>query len=97
MKRASIITAMALIVIATIFAGCAVTVRTPPPPALVEVRPVVPFVGAVWIGGYYTYEHNRYVWIPGRYAKPPRRDMHWVPGYWKEHHRGWKWTQGYWR
>jgi hypothetical protein len=81
----------------TFLGGCAATVSTPPPTALVEVRPVVPFYGAVWIDGCYEHRHNRYVWVPGRYVRPPHPRAAWVPGHWQQHPRGWKWNRGYWR
>ena len=97
MKNISLITAAALIVLMTSLSGCAASVRTPPPPALVEVRPVVPFHGAIWIDGYYDHRHGRYTWVPGRYMNPPHRGAVWVPGHWQQHRRGWKWKKGYWK
>jgi hypothetical protein len=76
--------------------GCAATVGTPPPPHHVEVRPLVPFTGAVWIDGHYIYRHGGYVWEPGRYVKPPYPGSAWTPGYWEKHHRGWRWQKGHW-
>jgi len=90
-------TVVALVMFLAIFTGCAVTVRTPPPPVRVEARPVVPFRGAVWVDGYYTHRHGQYVWVPGRYMKPPRAGAAWVPGHWNKHPRGWKWVPGYWK
>jgi hypothetical protein len=96
MKKTRILAVIVLAGMLSILAGCAVTVGTPPPPALVEVQPIVPFYGAVWIDGHYSHEHGRYIWMPGRYVKPPRHGSRWIPGYWEKHHRGWKWHPGYW-
>lgn len=97
MKTARLLMAAALVVGMATFTGCGVTVRTPPPPYHVEVRPVVPFAGAVWVDGYYTYRHGKYVWVTGRYMKPPHAGAKWVPGHWQQHRRGWKWHKGYWK
>ena len=97
MQDSKILAAAALIALMTALGGCVATVGAPPPAALVEVRPAIPFYGAVWIGGYYEYRHNRYIWMPGRYARPPHRGAAWVPGHWQQHHRGWRWHKGYWR
>lgn len=40
----------------------------PPPPDEVEVVPVRPYYGAVWVRGY---------WLRGRHR------WHWVPGHWR--------------
>ena len=97
MKTIRIMAGAGLTVLMIFIGGCAVRVATPPPPALVEVRPAVPFYGAVWIDGYYAYRHNSYSWVPGRYVRPPHRGSAWVPGYWHQDRRGWKWRKGYWR
>lgn len=97
MKNGQLLIAAALIALMTALAGCAVTVAGPPPAALVEVRPVIPFYGAVWIDGYYEYHRHRYHWVPGRYVRPPHPRAAWTPGQWQHHDRGWRWHKGYWR
>src|SRR5271154_7122156 len=37
-----------------------------PPAPYVEPLPAAPFVGAVWIGGYWGYRGGRHEWVPGR-------------------------------
>jgi len=97
MKKVGIATALALVMLLTPLAGCVGTVRTPPPSHHpVDMRPVAPFSGAIWIEGHYAYRHGNYVWVPGRYMRPPHEKSVWVPGYWKEHRRGWKWQEGHW-
>ena len=97
MKKTASLAALGLIALATALTGCAATVAVPPPAAVVEVRPAVPFYGAVWIDGYYQHSHNRYHWVPGRYVRPPRPRAAWKPGHWQHNRRGWKWHKGYWR
>ncbi len=61
-----------------------VVVGVAPPPPYVETIPVVPFPGAIWIGGYWGWSGGRHQWVPGRYE-------HARPGYrWQPH----QWTQG---
>jgi hypothetical protein len=97
MKSSRIKTALMLAAFMTGLAGCVGYVSTPPPAARVEVLPVIPFAGAVWVGGHYEHRHRGYVWLPGRYVKPPHRGAHWVPGHWQNHRRGWRWHKGYWK
>ncbi len=56
-----------------------------PPPMLVEVPPPEPFVGAVWVGGYWVWQGN-WVWAHGQWMGPPRPDYVWVHPYYE--HRG---------
>ena len=105
MKTVKILAAAGLILLMTSLGGCAarvgvpppVLVSVPPPPAVVEVRPAIPFYGAVWIGGYYEHRHSNYNWVAGRYVRPPHHGAHWVPGRWQKHRGGWGWHEGYWR
>jgi len=77
--------------------GCTTVVRTPPPPAQVEIRPAPPFRGAVWISGHWNYKHGNWVWVPGHWKSPPWPKAIWVPGHWKKTPRGWKWAPGHWQ
>jgi len=97
MKRTANLAAIGLIALMTALTGCVATVAAPPPVARVEVHPPVPFIGAVWIGGYYEYHHSRYEWVPGRYVRPPHPKAVWVPGRWDHDRRGWNWHRGHWR
>lgn len=74
-----------------------VYVRTPPPPAVVEVRGPAPGVGFVWIDGYQSWNGNAYVWVPGRWERPPRGRHHWRRGRWVHRRGGWVWVEGRWR
>ncbi|MEW6466181.1 MAG: hypothetical protein AB1434_09800 [Pseudomonadota bacterium] len=71
-----------------VYAGPAVSadvvVHTPPPAPYVEVVPVPPFAGAIWVAGYWSWTNGRHHWVPGRYVAPRpgyRYEPHrWVPG-----------------
>ena len=53
-----------------------------PPPMLVEAPPIMPFEGAVWIGGYWAW-HGNWVWSAGRWAPPPQPGYGWVHPYYE--------------
>jgi len=55
--------------------------EVPPPAPYAEVIPVIPFAGAVWIGGYWGWQGNRHVWIGGNWAAP-RPGYVWNPHRW---------------
>jgi len=63
-------------------------VEAPPPAPLVEVIPVMPFAGAVWVGGYWGWVGGRHTWIAGNWVAPR-------PGYGWQPHR-WVPVQGRW-
>lgn len=60
----------------------------PPPQPYAEVVPVMPFPGALWIGGYWGWSGGRHQWVPGHYERPR-------PGYRYEPHR-WENSRGRW-
>jgi hypothetical protein len=62
-----------------------VVVGWAPPPLLVEVPPPTPFMGGVWVGGYWVWQGN-WVWAHGHWMEPPRPDYVWVHPYYE--HRG---------
>ena len=70
----------------------------PPPPAVAEKMPVVPYPHAGWVDGYWAYSDGQWAWRGGHWEPIPYVDAIWVPGYW--HHygaRGWGWIPGYWQ
>jgi hypothetical protein len=75
----------------------AVVVATPPPPLPVEAVGVPPFVGAIWIGGFWRWNGGAWGWVPGHWARAPWRGAVWVPGHWNHGPRGWIWIGGFWR
>ncbi|HYB70069.1 MAG TPA: YXWGXW repeat-containing protein [Candidatus Bathyarchaeia archaeon] len=84
-------------------AGCVVAqpvvVRTPPPPppARVEVVPVAPGPGFVWVPGHWAWRRDHYVWAPGHWAVPTQPGYVWVPGGWVAQGGGYVWVEGHWR
>ena len=72
-----------------------VVVDVAPPAPYVEVIPVLPFLGALWIGGYWGWQSGRHYWVPGRYerARPGYgwNAHRWVPqgGRWQLQGGGW--------
>ncbi|MDR0478654.1 MAG: hypothetical protein LBH31_02375 [Burkholderiaceae bacterium] len=61
-----------------------------PPAPYVEVQPVIPFAGAIWIGGFWNWSGGRYSWVGGHYERPragysyePRRWSQGSGGHWK--------------
>jgi hypothetical protein len=65
----------------------AVTTVAPPPP-YAEVIPVAPFLGAVWISGYWGWSGGRHHWVGGHYERP-RPGYRWMPHRWEP--RGGQW------
>jgi hypothetical protein len=56
-----------------------------------------PFVGAVWVGGYWGWGAGRWEWRRGYWGRPPRAGAIWIrPGY---AYRGGRrvFVRGYWR
>ncbi len=73
------------------------SIRIGPPPRQSERRSPRPERGYVWIGGYQSYDGDRYVWTPGRWERPPQQRQRWVAPKWV--HRGdhWELREGHWR
>src|SRR5256885_16853973 len=107
MKRA-ILRFLAVITAASFFAtGCyshrvvatpsgeMVVVEAPPSPRH-EVIGIAPSASHVWVQGYWSHRHGRWVWVPGHWELRPRATATWVPGHWDQTSRGWVWTPGHW-
>lgn len=67
-----------------------------PPDPYAEVIPIAPFVGAVWLAGYWGWSAGRHVWIGGHWVRP-RVGFAWSPyrwlpfgGRWHLHRGGWR-------
>ena len=69
--------------------------HTPPP--YVEVVPVIPFAGAIWVGGYWGWAGGRHQWVPGRWDRPRAgynyRPHAWVQDGGRWHLRGGAWVR----
>jgi hypothetical protein len=66
-----------------------------PPPMLVEAPPMMPFSGAVWIGGYWTW-HGNWVWAAGRWASAPQTNYVWVQPYYEHRDAAVVFINGFW-
>jgi len=76
--------------------GGVVVADVAPPAPYVETVPLAPFLGAVWIGGYWGFRGGRHEWVPGRY-EAPRPGYHWEPHRWVQHDGRWHLEGGAWR
>ena len=47
----------------------------------------MPFIGAIWIGGYWNWSGGRHVWTPGHYERP-HPGYRWAPHRWEPGPRG---------
>jgi WXXGXW repeat (2 copies) len=66
----------------------------PPPAPYYEVQPALPFVGAVWLSGYWGWGGGRHVWVPGRWDHP-RAGYNWQPHRWVPHGNRWALSGGW--
>ena len=69
--------------------------EVPPPAPQYEVVPVVPFAGAIWLGGHWGWGGGRHHWVPGRWDRP-RAGFFWAPHRWVPHQGRWH-LRGGWR
>lgn len=68
-----------------------------PPAPYVETIPIMPYAGAVWIGGSCGWSGGRHHWSPGRYVQG-RPGYHWQQPRWSPGPRGgWQRGGGGWR
>lgn len=72
-----------------------VVIRWAPPPMLVEAPPALPYPGAVWVGGYWTW-NGAWVWAHGHWAQPPRPGYYWVHPYYENRNGQVVFVTGYW-
>ena len=75
--------------------GPVVVTDVAPPAPYVEPVPVVPFAGAIWIGGYWGWSGGRHVWVPGRWEHP-RAGYVWTPHRWENRGGRWYFHEGAW-
>lgn len=72
-----------------------VYVDAAPPPPYAEVVPVLPYAGAVWIGGYWGWNGGRHNWVPG-YWERPRAGYRYEPHRWEPYQGRWHLRIGGW-
>jgi len=70
--------------------GSGAETDAPPPPTQVEVIPIIPFIGALWIAGHWGWQGGRHHWVGGRWVAP-RPGYHWHPHRWD--HSGGRWRE----
>jgi hypothetical protein len=75
--------------------GDTVLVDMAPPAPVVEVVPPVPFVGAVWVNGFWGWSGSRHVWTAGHYIRP-LAGHRWVPHRWEPVNGRWVLRGGFW-
>jgi hypothetical protein len=75
--------------------GDTVVVGVAPPPPQVEVIPVVPFAGAVWVSGYWGWNAGRHYWAPGHFIRPVPGHR-FVPHRWAQAGGRWALRGGHW-
>lgn len=59
-----------------------------PPAPYGEAVPVLPFLGALWLSGYWSWNGGRHEWVPGRWEQP-RAGYGWRPHAWVQ--QGGRW------
>jgi hypothetical protein len=72
-----------------------VAVSQAPPPPLVEVVPVAPGPGYLWVGGRWGWVGTRWVWRPGRHVVV-RPGYQFRPGHWQARPHGWVYVRPHW-
>jgi len=96
----------AFVLAATAMTGCVIApaqpyyrdsavVTVPPPQPQYEVVGVAPFVGALWIAGFWNWVGGRHVWVGGHW-EAPRRGYRWAPHRWEPISGGWRPYPGHW-
>ena len=76
-------------------AGEAIVTDVAPPAPYYETLPAPPFVGAVWINGYWDWHGGRHVWVGGHYDHG-RPGYAWQPHRWTQRDGRWRLEQGHW-
>ena len=66
------------------------------PAPIVEIRPAVPFAGAVWLPGYWHWAGARHVWVGGNWSAP-RAGFVWAPHHWEHVGAQRRFVPGHWR
>ena len=97
MRYRATVSAPAPTVTASVQSSGTVVYESPPPPrATVSVRPAVPYPGAIWVSGHWTWGGNGYVWSDGYYQRP-RTGYVYVQPRWERRGSGYVYVRGDWR
>ena len=73
-----------------------VVYQAPPQPQVVVQQPAVPYQGAVWVQGHWTWNGAQYVWSQGHYVQP-RVGHVYVQPRWQRRGTGYVYVGGGWR
>jgi hypothetical protein len=67
-----------------------VTIAVAPPPLVDEQPSPEPYVGAVWMAGYWDWRADlgRHVWVAGHWGTPPRAGVAYMPPSWHAYPSG---------
>ena len=67
-----------------------VEVAVAPPAPIDEQPPPEPYVGAVWMAGYWDWraDVDRHVWVAGHWSTPPRVGVVYMPPSWRNNGHG---------
>jgi hypothetical protein len=79
-----------------VVAPAPVVVAPPIPAPIVEVTPVCPVPGFIWVGGSWGWCNNHWVWTRGHWGPPAHWNhyAHWHHGYSAGHHEGFHGERG---
>ena len=72
-----------------------VIVGSQPPLQRIEVVPLSPGPGYIWIRGHWRWHHGGWEWEGGRWELVTQPGSTWVPGQWVVRGNGWVWVEGH--
>jgi hypothetical protein len=78
------------------YGGTVATADMAPPAPYYEVQPALPYVGAVWLSGYWGWGGGRHYWVPGRWDRG-RPGFAWNPYQWRPQGNRWALSGGWMR
>ena len=76
--------------------GNSYIVTQAPPAPQPEAVPERPSSQHVWVGGYWTWQNNRYAWMAGHWEVPPHSGATWVNPRWQPENGAIRFYEGYW-
>lgn len=72
-----------------------IVVQAPPAPQP-EAVPPRPTSQHVWVGGYWTWQNNRYAWMAGHWEVPPYSTAVWVNPHTESENGAFRFYEGHW-
>ena len=67
-----------------------------PPRARYERRTPRPHRNAVWIGGYWDRQGDRWAWVSGRWEQPSDRHARWITARYQREGNAWRYEPAHW-